>query len=244
MPSWGGAGSGAGAGAAIGSVVPGLGTAVGGGLGAVIGGLFGGKKHDDPHAAGVSGDEGGAKNGLATYDQITKAIAKHQAGATERSNKLGAEGDDALAQVSQYFKQLAGGDASAVMDATKQQRGRIIDQYDTARNAIANFDGRGGGATSASALSRIAQANQISDVTSEAQSTAADRLAALGLNLESLSLSSDQLASHDLDSLISAVLGSEQIEAGKSAQKSQTAAGLAQGLGTLLGLFLTREKAA
>lgn len=239
MPSWGGAAKGATTGAAVGSFVPVIGTGVGAGIGGLIGGLFGGGDKKD-EASGGDGDVSGGVN----YDSITRQISERAGKKSARADALGAEADESMALVTDYFRKLAGGDAAAVAQATQPQRARVIDQYDTARNAIANFGPRGGGSTSASAMSRISQANQISDITAGAQADGADKLANIGMAQEGLALSAEQLASADMNTLISAVLNREGLDAQKSAGKGQMAAGLAQGLGTLLGLFLTRSKAA
>lgn len=237
MPSWGGAASGAGAGAAIGSVVPVIGTGIGAGVGALFGGLFGGgDKKDDPQAKGVAGE--------LDFNSIAQSIKGASAERGDRGRRMQAEGDDALAQVSQYFSSLAGGDAAAVARATQAQRGRVIDQYDSARKAIAEFSPRGGGTTTVSAQSRIDQANQITDITSEAQGDAAKSLAALGINMEQIGLSEEQLRSADLNTLISAVLGKENQDLQKRGQNLAAVSNTAEGIGQLIGLYLTRGKKA
>lgn len=241
MPSWGGAAKGGATGAAIGSVVPGIGTIAGGGVGALIGGLFGKKK--DPHADALGGASD-HKPGELNYDSITAKIQKLSDQRLQHGGAMQDQGADALGAVNDYFKKLAGGDAASVLSATSASRGRVIDQYDVARQNAAAFSPKGGGTTAASAMSRVAEANQLSDLTSEAQTTGMDRLAKLGIDVSQLGLGEDQLGSHDLDTLISAVMGEKQLDAQKSIAKSQTTAGLASGLGQLLGLFLTRDKAA
>lgn len=236
MPSWGGAAKGAGTGAAIGSFVPVVGTGLGAGIGGLIGGLFGGgDKKDDPQAAGVAGGT--------DFDSLAGSLRTSATERGDRADRIRGEGDDALAQVTSYFSKLAGGDAAAVAQATQAQRGRIIDQYDSARKAIAEFSPRGGGTTSVSAQSRIDQANQITDVTADAQSDAAKSLAALGINMEQIGLSEEQLKSADLNTLISAILAKDTQKLNERGQTLGAATGLAEGLGQILGLFLTRNKA-
>lgn len=238
MPSWGGAASGAASGAALGSIIPGIGNLGGALIGGIAGGLFshGAKK------AGSGSTTTGTTNPDGTIDAITKTIGGRADANTKRADALATEGDDALGQVTNYFKQLTSGDPAAIQQATMPQRARVIDQYDTARDAIAKFGGRSGGATSASAMSRISEADKISDITAGAQSEGADKLAQIGLGTDQLALSHEQLASTDLNSIIAAMLNKESLDVTKSGQKSQSAAGLAQGIGQLLGLFLTRGK--
>lgn len=240
MPSWGGAAAGAGAGAAIGSVVPVLGTGIGAGVGGLLGGLFGGGSKPKPAGSGSTVDA--APNAGGGYDAIAGQIGQHADRNTKRAGDLSTEGDDALAMVTDYFKKLTGGDYNAVAQATMPQRARVIDQYDTARDAIAKFSPHGGGTTSASAMSRVSEANEISDITAGAQGGAADKLASIGLSQAGLGLNAEQLAGADLNTLISGILGQQQLAVQKSGQKSQATAGIAQAVGQMLALYLTRNK--
>lgn len=239
MPSWGGAAAGAGTGAAIGSVVPVIGTALGAGVGALAGGLFGGGKKD-AHQDAIGGDA----NGPLSPAELAKRLSASATTRSASAEKTSAEGDDALGAVNNYFKQLASGDSASLLASTAASRGRVIDQYDVARQNAANFSPRGGGTTAASAMSRVAEANQLSDLTSSAQTSAMDRLASLGIDLKQIGLGEEQLASADLNTLINAVLGQEQLNVQKRGQNAQTAGGLAEAAGTILGLYLTRQKKA
>src|SRR3990167_8019886 len=150
-------------------------------------------------------------------------------------------GTEALAPVLDYFKKILGNDPSAMLAATAPQRGRVIDQYDTARKAIANFAPRGGGSSEAFAQSYVSEGQDLSALTSQARSEATGQAAQLGTALQGLGLTADQLASADLNTIIQAILGKQQLDLTKSWQNKQMAAGLAEGLGTLLGLYLTRQ---
>ena len=234
--SWGGAGRGAGSGAAVGSIVPGYGTAIGAGVGALIGGFKGGPKKD---TAGTGAGSSGSGN--LSVDALTKALTDQSTKLGARSDQLGGEGDLSTKAVTDYFRALVGGDPAALLDATKAERGRVIDQYDTARDAIAKFGPRGGGSTSASAASRISEANQLSDITAGARTNAADKLAGVGLSEQGLGLSAEQLASGDIGQVLQAMFGQQQLDVQKSGQKSANYAAMAQGIGTLIGLYLTRK---
>ena len=230
MPSLGGAASGAATGASLGSFVPGIGTAVGAGIGGLIGLFAGGKKKTpttDPNAL--------------TLDALMKSVQGNATDLGQKADVLGDQGSDQLAPILKYFKQLAGGDPTALLEATKPERGRVIDQYDTARKAIGEFGPRGGGSTAALAESRFSEANKLSDVTAEARSNAMDKGAQLGTTLTGLGLSADQLQSADLNTVISAILQKQGLDVTKRGQNAAAASGIAEGLGTLLGLYLTRQ---
>lgn len=227
MPNW---GAGAKRGATwglIGSRLGPYGAAVGGGAG-FISGLF-------------SGDDKKKDEDETKTDPYTSALQKSATGLQKQGSELSGMGSDAMAPVLDYFKKLISGDPSALLEATKPERGRVIDQYDAARNAITNFGPRGGGSTSAMATSRISEANELSDITSGARSDAATSLAQIGPILTGLGLSAEQLASADLNSLINTILTREGFDVDKRGQNAQAAAGAGQALGMLLGAYLTRK---
>ena len=233
MPNWGGgasgAASGASTGAMIGSIVPGLGTGIGAGIGASaggIGGLFKKKKtkgaEGDPEAGDIASLRENAGDQRAT------------------ASGLKAQGNDAMAPTLDYFKDILGGDPSAVMDATKGPRGRVIDQYDSARQAASRFGARGGGTNAAIADSYFMQANQLSDITSAAKSDAATQLGQLGGTLTGLGLSADQLASADVNSVIQAVLAREQIKQQGHAANMALLGDIGSAAGSIIGGVLNK----
>lgn len=238
MPNWGGGAIGAGSGALTGAelgttVFPGIGTAVGAGLGAIGGGLMGlfhgGKKKTtmDPDLEALVG-----------------SLKTNAGSAAKQGADLSAQGTASLTPILDYFKKLAGGDASSLASATAPARRRVIDQYDTARKAISTFSPRGGGSNAALASSQFGQANELSDITSNAQNNAANELGTLGIQEQGLGVQEQGVAGSDLNSIVSAILGSKGLDITKSGQNAQLAGGISEGLGTLLGLYLTKGKAA
>ena len=111
-----------------------------------------------------------------------------------------------------------------------------------ARQVIGEFGPRGGGSNAALAESRFAQASDLSNLTVQARRDAVGQSAQLGSQLTGLGLSADQLASADLNTVVRAILEQKGLDITKSGHNKQLAGGLAEGLGTLLGLFLTRNK--
>lgn len=215
----------------------------GGPWGAVAGGVAGGiygtffQKNPEKEAAKLAAKNGG----VTSTDELIKSLTDQSTKLNARGDQLGGEGDESTKAVTDYFRKLVGGDAAALLDATKVERGRVIDQYDTARDAIAKFGPRGGGSTSASAASRISEANQLSDITAASRTNAADKLAGIGLSEQGLGLSAEQLASGDIGQVLQAMFGQSQLDLTKRGQNAQTSAAIAEGLGTLIGLYLTRK---
>lgn len=220
-------------GAEVGSVIPGIGTLVGG-IGGGAYGFLKGLFTKDPNKA-----QDTTANAM---DPILKSLQDQSAASTAQGNQLSGMGADALAPVLDYFKKILGNDPSAMMAATAPQRGRVIDQYDTARKSIANFAPRGGGSSEAFANSYVTEGQDLSALTSQARSEAVTGSAQIGETLSGLGLSADQLASGDLNSVIQAILSNKNLGILQSGQNNQLAGGLAEGLGTLLGLILTRNK--
>lgn len=226
----------------LGSV--GTGLAVGG-LSTALGGI--GDKGGKNTAAG---SQTTTPQALPTFGGADDALKASSEALTAKSHQLGDQGDKALNQVLDYYGKLTSGDPNAVLDATKAQRGRVIDQYDTARKNILEFNPRGGGTTSTLAQSRLDEASALSDATSTATGDAAKIMAGLGPQLEGLGLSAQQLADADVGTIINAVLAKQQLAQGdksldlqKRGQNISGASGFGEAIGNILGLILTRGKA-
>lgn len=229
MPGgWSDAASGATQGASVGSFIPGVGTLVGAGVGGLLGWLAGSRGNKD-------------KNKDRPETPYLQSLEDAGQRARAQGDAFGNQSSEALAPVLEHFRNLMGSDPNAVLDATRQERGRVLDQYDTARRAIAHFGPRGGGTTSALAESRFAQAESLADITSTARRDAVGNAAQLGTVLASLGLSAQQLESMDLNAIINAIFAREGIETEKRGQNMQAVGGAAEAAGSLLGLYLTRK---
>lgn len=233
MSRVGGAASGAATGATIGSVIPGIGTIAGLGIGGLLGGLFGGGGGDDQSASAN-----------ASLDPLITKLRSSSDATRAQGDALSSMSSEALAPVLDYFKKLVGGDSQALLSATTPERSRVIDQYDTARKNLSEFGGRGGGSNAAQASSRFNEATDLSTITATARNNAVNSLGSIGTNLAGLGLSADQLASADLNEVISAVLGEQQLDAQKRGQNLSALSGLGEGVGSLIGLLLTHKPAA
>ena len=232
MPSWSGAGRGAATGAGLASFVPGIGPLVGGGIGALIGGLFGG---------GDDKDKEKEKDDLDISGDLTQ-LRSNATDDRARGDALNQQGDLAMAPVLQHLQALVRGDEATTLAATKGQRGRVMDQYDAARRAAAQFGPRGGGQQQAIANSYFDQANQLSDITADAQTGAAQQLGQFATQLNAMGLASDQLANADLGTIIQAVLGQQNIEAQKRGQNMDLWGGIGSAAGNIIGAILTKGK--
>jgi len=225
MPNWGGGVSGAAKGAALGSVVPGIGTAIGA-ISGGLWGLFGGGKKKPK-------DEQKDEQNPETADVTALRQSSEETG--QQGEQLAGQGQEAIAPVLKYLKDVMGGDPSAALAATAPERGRVIDQYDTARRAAAQFGARGGATNAAIADSHFQEANQLSDITSTAKRDATAQLASLGTAVTGLGLSAKQLASADLQTVINAIFGREQLKLEKRGQNMQAWSGLGQAAGSIIG---------
>lgn len=140
-----------------------------------------------------------------------------------------------ISDASSYLRQLLSGNPQGLLAATAPERGRVIDQYDTARQAIGQFGPRGGGTTSAMAQSRLDESQALSDIFSTSRREAFGQSAALGQGLMGLGLSADQLASADLEKVMDAILTEQGFDVQKRAQNMQLWASLGQSAGYAAG---------
>lgn len=224
MPGgWGDAGKGALTGASIGSFIPGIGTGIGAGVGALGGWLFGGK--DDK-------DKTSPENPEDPYRQLLTDSASNL---RKTGGDLVASGGQGVERVMQYLQSILGGNPAALMDATRVDTGRVMDQYDTARRAATTFGPRGGGTNSTIGESYFKQAEDVANIGSEARQNALSTAASLGTTMTGLGLSAEQLASQDLNTVINSVLTREGFDVSKRGQNMEALGSLGEALGTIIG---------
>lgn len=185
---------------------------------------------------------GGGKPGSKHPEDPYTAILQNQAqGLQQQGQETSSMGAEALAPAMQYLKSLLGSDPQAMLEATRADRGRVIDQYDAARKAVEQFGPRGGGTTSALAQSRFSQAESLADITSTARRSAVATEAQLGPQLMSLGLNAQSLASRDIGEIINSVLAREGLNVQQRGQNMQMAGDIAETLGTLIGIWLGKD---
>lgn len=206
-------------------------------------GLAAGGAIERKQAANDGPQGGGDPNGLDPDNAESGFLSQLQ----QQGQSLAAQGKafgdqsgQAMQPALDYLRNLLTGNGA--MDATKQQRGQVIDQYDTARRAISQFGARGGGTTSALAESRFSQAESLSDITSSAQRDAAGDLSQIGVQLASLGLSAEQLKSQNLDTIIQSVLAREGLDVARRGQNMGLLGDVGETIGTLVGLWMGRDK--
>ena len=180
---------------------------------------------------------GGGKKDDANPEDPYRALLQQSANESgAQSKSLADQGQMDLGPVVEYFRKLTGNNPSAIMEATQPERARVIDQYDTARKAIASFGPRGGGTTSVNAQSQFDQAESLADITSGARRDAFTGAAAVGTSLMGLSLSAQQLKSADLNTLINTVLAREGLNTEKRGQNMSLAGDIGETIGTIIGI--------
>lgn len=170
-----------------------------------------------------------------------KSLGASSQNLRKQGDEFSAAGSSTLGPLLQRLQAMLGSNPSAMMDATRQERGRVIDQYDTARRAISQFGPRGGGTTSALADSRFAQAESLADITSEATNDATTLAAGLGVQLSGLGLSAQQLASADIDTVIRAILAREGLNVEQRGQNMAMVGDIAETAGTLYGIYMGKD---
>ncbi len=155
-----------------------------------------------------------------------------------QSERLSAEGRElaglgatGLQPALRFLTAITRGDPGAVGQATRPERSRVIDQYDTARQAIAQFAPRGGGQTSAIARSFTEEAGALGDIFATGRREGATALSQLGVQLKGLGIQAEGLAGQNLSSLVSAYLAQD-------AEARQSSEGFGEALGSLAGLLL------
>lgn len=174
-------------------------------------------------------------------DPYTSLLSKYSQQSNMQGQRLTGMGTEALQPAMQYLQQLLGADPQGILEATRADRGRVIDQYDAARKAVENFAPRGGGTTSSLAQSRFQQAESLADITSSARQTAVGQAGALGTSLAGLGLSAQDLASRDIGQIINAVLAREGLNVQQRGQNMGLLGDIGQTIGTLLGIWLGRD---
>jgi hypothetical protein len=193
------------------------------------------------HANDVPG--GGKTDGKAhPEDPYTNILNQYSQQAQQQGQQLTGMGTEALAPAMQYLKQILGADPQAVLEATRADRGRVIDQYDSARKAVENFGPRGGGTTSALAQSRFSQAESLGDITSNARRSAVASAGQLGTSLAGLGLTANDMASRDISTIINSVLAREGLNVQQRGQNMAMWGDIGQTIGTLIGIYLGRDQ--
>jgi hypothetical protein len=181
-----------------------------GGTGGLGGGTGAGVSWGPLLAAGL-----GAAGGLVGSNAGAGVLSGVQ-GVQQQAQLLGKQGQglvglgsEALSPAIAYFRQLLSGNPADLLAATAPERGRVLDQYDSARQAIANFSPRGGGVTSALNESRVKEASDLSTLTSNVRPQAAQALGSLGQSTTQTGLSAEEASVQALSQVLGPLLQQE-----------------------------------
>lgn len=157
--------------------------------------------------------------------------------ATAAAKKLGlsgaqtsAQGSEALAPVLHYLAAVTSGDPQALLQATMPARRRVIDQYDTARQA-AQFSPRGGGTSSAVVNANTREAGDLAAIGGEAQTKGMETAAQLGSALTGQGQNAQSASVSHLTNLLGPLIRNKE-------QDQQSVFSTFSSIASLMGLFL------
>lgn len=169
-------------------------------------------------------------------DDVDKALAsleKEQAHNRATAAARDSEGSALMAPVKKYLGDVMSGDRNALLQATMPERRRVVDQYDTAKKAIAEFAPRGGGLAGSLAQVNAGQASDLAEIGANARTQGFEAAGNLAMQIRQLGVSAQQLSSMNLNSLIETVMK-------QSDQKHESLLGMGEALGTVIGMSLPR----
>lgn len=158
------------------------------------------------------------------------ALNKNAQGATDLSKSLGMEGSDLFGPAAAYLKKILSGDRQQLLEATAPERHRVIDQYATAKKALAEFTPRGGGQAGSMNRLQAQEASDLSGIGSAARAAATTTGLSAGLNAQGLGLQASGIAANDYTGILDFMQKQNEL-------KAQSSAALGQGLGSLIPLL-------
>ncbi len=179
--------------------------------------------------AGALSTLGGGASG--DLDDILRRLDERSERQSAQGENLLSLGTSGLRPALRFLTAITRGDPGAVGQATQPERRRVIDQYDTARRAVAQFAPRGGGQTSTIAQSFTDEAGVLGDIFAKGRREGATALGQLSTRLASLGISAESVAGQNLSTLVRAYLTQDE-------QARRSAGGFGEALGGLAGLLL------
>lgn len=147
---------------------------------------------------------------------------------TDQSKESAQMGQDVLSPAADYLKAVTGGDRQALLQATMPERRRVIDQYASAKKAIAEFAPRSGSQAGSMIDLDARKAGDLAAVTAGARSQGVTLSTQLGTALRGQSMTAAGQASSNLGTSIQTLLAQAQ-------QRGATTAALGESLGSILG---------
>lgn len=141
-----------------------------------------------------------------------------------------AQGSEALAPVLHYLAAVTSGDPQALLQATMPERRRVIDQYDTARQA-AQFSPRGGGTSSAVVNANTREAGDLAALGGKARTEGMTTAAQLGAQLTGQGQQSQSASVSHLSNLLGPLMQNKQ-------QDQQSVFNTFSSIASMIGLFI------
>jgi len=178
--------------------------------------------------SGLSAIFGGGKDETKPYQNQLDDLTRQTLKTGNESREMG---QSVLSPALDYIKAITGGDRNALLQATMPERRRVIDQYDTAKRAIAEFAPRGGGQVSALAGIEESKAGDLASLGPAARREAVGQGAQLGLGLRNSAAGAEGQAASNISSIIQNLLQ-------KQGQDAQSAGALGESISTVLGMMM------
>lgn len=164
-------------------------------------------------------------------DSLIAGLGQSSEKSNSQAKDFLGQSSDLMGPVAEFLKNILSNDPSAVAQATAPQRRRVIDQYATAKKAIAEFTPRGGGQAASLNKLEADKGGDLATLGADLRSKAVDSAADLSLRYAGLGASEHANANQ----ATAAALGGTQQQ---DATRNSNWASLGSGLGQLLGFAL------
>ncbi len=173
----------------------------------------------------------GSRGSSDDLDAVLRQLGTQATQQTEQGQDLLDLGTSSLQPALRFLTAITRGDAGAIGSVTRPERTRVLDQYDAARQSVAQFTPRGGGQTSAISTSFTDEANTLSNIFATGRREGATALSQVGAGLTRTGAGTTASGTQSLGSLVQAFLNQD-------AQARQSSGGFGEALGSLAGLLL------
>lgn len=155
------------------------------------------------------------------------ALQQNAEASSELSAFLTEQGRDLFGPASEYLKAILSNDRQAIQAATMPERRRVIDQYATAKKAIAEFVPRGGGVAGAMTRLEGDKASDLAMVGAGMRPQAAQTALSAGGGMFGQGIQASGAASQNLTALVEALQNQDAMSAQNAANWGQIAATIA-----------------
>lgn len=170
-------------------------------------------------------------SGGADYSGILKDLGNVNTQQEASATTADRNSQDLFAQVLPYLKAVTSGDRQAILNATMPERRRVIDQYSTAKKALAEFSPRSGGQAAAMADQATKEAGDLSLIGANARTQGMQDATNLGVNFAGQAQQGRAAVASNLNAMA-------QITSLQAQQRAQAAGGWGNALGMLAGMVI------